>query len=116
MPPRRTPLVAALILAAAGAPAAGLGQVAPSPHPATLPAIAPVEGPLAITVVYPPAGALVGARDSSFLFGATGSGSGRRQAKGKGGGENQDERGNHVFHGILHWLGVAGQRGEPLSS
>jgi N-acetylmuramoyl-L-alanine amidase len=63
-----------LILAAAGAPTPGLGQVVPTPHPAPLPAIEPVDGPLTITVVYPPADALVGARDSSFLFGSTGGG------------------------------------------
>jgi N-acetylmuramoyl-L-alanine amidase len=66
----------ALVLAAV-VPAAGLGQLVPTPHPAPLPAIQPVDGPLAITVVYPPAGALVGARDSSFVFGATGSGEAR---------------------------------------
>jgi len=67
----------AVILAGAGCPVALHGQVAPSDHPAPLPAIPPVDGPLAITVVYPPADALVTARDSEFLFGATGNGQAR---------------------------------------
>jgi len=77
MPPRRSSLLAALVLVVAGVPTAGLGQLAPTPRPAPLPAIQPVDGPLALTVVYPLADALVGARDSSFLFGATGSGGAR---------------------------------------
>ena len=77
MPLRRSPLVLALVLAGAGCPGTGLGQLVPSPHPAPLPAIPPVDGPLAITVVYPPADALVAARDSEFVFGATGSGRAR---------------------------------------
>ncbi|MEK6768446.1 MAG: N-acetylmuramoyl-L-alanine amidase [Gemmatimonadota bacterium] len=56
----------------------GLGdleaQLRPSRRTATLPAIPPVDGPLALRVVYPPAGARVTARDSTFLFGSTGSG------------------------------------------
>ena len=77
MRPRPSPLLAALVCAAVGVPTAGLGQLAPAAHPQPLPAIQPVDGPLAITVVYPPADAVVGARDSSFLFGATGSGAAR---------------------------------------
>ncbi len=77
MPPRRSSLLAALVLAAAAAPAAALAQLAPSPAPPSLPAIEAVDGPLAITVVYPPADALVDAHDTTFLFGATGSGQSR---------------------------------------
>jgi N-acetylmuramoyl-L-alanine amidase len=33
-----------------------------------------VDGPLAVRVVYPPAGALIQARDSNFIFGTVGSG------------------------------------------
>jgi len=66
-----------MVFAAVGVPAAGLGQLVPAPHPLPLPAIQSVDGPLVLTVVYPPAGAVVGARDSCFLFGATGSGAAR---------------------------------------
>jgi len=40
----------------------------------TLPPVPLVDGPLAIRVVYPPAGATVQARDSNFIFGTVGSG------------------------------------------
>jgi N-acetylmuramoyl-L-alanine amidase len=53
---------------AARAPAESL---APSPE---LPAVAPVRGPLALRVVYPPPDAMLQVRDSSFLFGTAGSG------------------------------------------
>ena len=53
---------------AARAPAESL---APSP---ALPAVAPVRGPLALRVVYPPPDAVLQGRDSSFLFGTAGSG------------------------------------------
>jgi N-acetylmuramoyl-L-alanine amidase len=43
----------------------------PSPE---LPAVAPVRGPLALRVVYPPPDAVLQVRDSSFLFGTAGSG------------------------------------------
>ena len=69
---RRSPLLLACLLAATGT-AAG-AQLVPALRPPALPPIEPVDGPLALTVVYPLADALVGARDSSFLFGATGSG------------------------------------------
>jgi len=39
-----------------------------------LPPVPSVDGPLALRVVYPPAGSLVTAVDSSFLFGSLGSG------------------------------------------
>ena len=82
MRPRRFPLLAALVCATAAAPTAGLGQLAPTPHALPLPAIQPVDGPLAISVVYPLAGATVAARDSTFLFGATGSGAARLTVNG----------------------------------
>src|SRR5580765_279354 len=56
---------------------------APAPKPATapgtsaapaLPPIPLVDGPLAIRVVYPPAGATIQTRDSNFIFGTVGSG------------------------------------------
>jgi N-acetylmuramoyl-L-alanine amidase len=53
---------------AARAPAESL---APSP---ALPPVAPVRGPLALRVVYPPPNAVLQVRDSSFLFGTAGSG------------------------------------------
>src|SRR5687767_11447785 len=43
----------------------------------SLPAVAPVRGPLALNVIYPPADALVQAADSSFIFGSAGSGDAR---------------------------------------
>ena len=46
-------------------------SLAPSPE---LPAVAPVRGPLALKVVYPPPDAVLQVRDSSFLFGTAGSG------------------------------------------
>jgi len=39
-----------------------------------LPPIPAVRGPLAVTVVYPKAGATIAVRDSTFIFGAVGSG------------------------------------------
>ena len=63
--------------------AAGLLSLACARPPSTtpvpaaasrLPPVPAVRGPLALTVVYPPADAVVDARDSSFLFGSTGAG------------------------------------------
>lgn len=42
--------------------------------PGGLPGVPLREGPLALTVVYPPEGTAVSAADSSFLFGSTGNG------------------------------------------
>jgi len=72
---RRARLAAAgiLCLAACARPS----STAPAPAPAAashLPPVPVVRGPLALTVVYPPADAVVDARDSSFLFGSTGAG------------------------------------------
>jgi N-acetylmuramoyl-L-alanine amidase len=56
---------------------AGAAGPTPAPGAATapaLPAVPLVDGPLAVRVVYPPAGALVQARDSNFIFGTIGSG------------------------------------------
>jgi N-acetylmuramoyl-L-alanine amidase len=39
-----------------------------------LPPIPPADGPLRLDVVYPPEGGVVAARDSTFVFGSTGSG------------------------------------------
>lgn len=54
------------------------GAPAPTPHPVfareALPAIAAVDGPLRIDVVYPPDSAAVTARDSTFIFGSAGAG------------------------------------------
>ena len=63
-----------------GAPATPppAGTTAPTPPliPVTvgLPPIPNVVGPIALRVVYPPAGSLVGTRDSNFVFGSVGSG------------------------------------------
>jgi len=55
-----------------GPPGAG-----PAPSTAATPALPPVprvDGPVAIRVVYPSAGALIQSRDSNFIFGTVGSG------------------------------------------
>lgn len=79
----RTALPGARLLAAGAIALAGCtGTGAPrapavSPAPAAPPALPPiprVDGPLAVRVVYPSAGALVQARDSNFIFGTVGSG------------------------------------------
>ncbi|MBA3497307.1 MAG: N-acetylmuramoyl-L-alanine amidase [Gemmatimonadales bacterium] len=57
--------------AAARAPAESL------PSSPELPTIKAVRAPLALNVVYPPAGAVLQVRDSSFLFGSVGSGDAR---------------------------------------
>jgi N-acetylmuramoyl-L-alanine amidase len=67
-------LAAALGVAVFAIPATGLAQLRPSARPARLPAIPAVRGTLAITVVHPPADALVAARDSTFVFGWVGTG------------------------------------------
>jgi N-acetylmuramoyl-L-alanine amidase len=75
MPPSRPRLLAATCVALLGTPVLAAGQLAPSAQPQPLPPIRPVDGPLSLTVVYPPAdGPPLGARDSTFLFGSTGSG------------------------------------------
>jgi N-acetylmuramoyl-L-alanine amidase len=74
-PIARRPSGVALLVslgACASAPAS-----APVPEPtraSTLPPVPLVEGPLRIHVQYPPANALVDARDSSFIFGHVGNG------------------------------------------
>ncbi|MBI4545934.1 MAG: hypothetical protein HY703_12110, partial [Gemmatimonadetes bacterium] len=47
-----------------------------APAPA-LPPIPPAAGPLRLDLVYPPEGAAVTARDSTFVFGSTGTGEAR---------------------------------------
>src|SRR5690606_8104516 len=56
------------------------GRDAPGDRPVEadaepLPPVPAVTGPLAIRVVYPPAGGVVNAGDSSFVFGSVGDGS-----------------------------------------
>jgi N-acetylmuramoyl-L-alanine amidase len=72
----RAPFLAAALLAAVSFVSACRARPAPSaptPTPA-LPPIPRVTGPLDVRVVYPPAGALVGTRDSNFIFGSVGNG------------------------------------------
>ena len=77
----RAPLVAARWVLFCGV-LAGAACAPPSRPAATpaavaapaLPAVPLVDGPLAVRVVYPPAGALVQARDSNFIFGSIGTG------------------------------------------
>jgi N-acetylmuramoyl-L-alanine amidase len=66
------PLAGALVLAACGAGATP-PRTTPAPAP-TLPPIPLIEGTLAPRVQYPGAGALVTARDSTFIFGSLGTG------------------------------------------
>ena len=69
----RVAFVALVALACAGPPRLAPSPSAGSPAPA-LPPVPLVDGPLAVRIVYPPAGALVQARDSNFIFGTIGSG------------------------------------------
>ncbi|MBI4408541.1 MAG: N-acetylmuramoyl-L-alanine amidase [Gemmatimonadetes bacterium] len=74
----RTRPLALLCLAALAACARTPAPVRPAPAGAerepALPPIPSRDGPLALDVVYPPEGARVTARDSTFIFGSTGSG------------------------------------------
>ena len=63
-PPERHAAPAALTIARAPLPA-------PNPK---LPPVPDVDGPLAIKVVYPPRNAVIGSRDSNFVFGSVGNG------------------------------------------
>src|SRR5690606_14312214 len=90
-PPGRGPARAArasgaiLVLLAAGACAgpAPPPPPAPAPTPAapgvepSLPPIPPRDGPLSLSVVYPPEGAPIAVRDSNFIFGSTNTGRAR---------------------------------------
>jgi N-acetylmuramoyl-L-alanine amidase len=62
------------LAAAAGVVTPGFPQPRPSRRPTPLPPIPAVAGPLAVRVVHPAAGALVTARDSTFIFGTVGDG------------------------------------------
>ena len=73
------PLAAAI--ACAGATAPNIPGTAPAPAPEVrrssappLPAVPMVDGPLAITVVYPRPEQVLTSRDSNFIFGSIGSG------------------------------------------
>ncbi len=73
---RALALLGSLILAPACAPRTPPGGALPAADggPPALPPVPSVTGPLSISVVYPAAGEVVDARDSTFLFGATGTG------------------------------------------
>jgi len=75
MPASRPRFLATAFLLLVGTPVVSRGQLVPSAQPRSLPPIPAVDGPLALSVVYPPPdGPPLGARDSTFLFGSTGSG------------------------------------------
>jgi N-acetylmuramoyl-L-alanine amidase len=83
MPPRRFAFAALWAAACSSAPPPATAPIptqpgaAPAPPPAYAPPPIPVpklEGETRLRVVYPPAGAAIDARDSSFLFGSTGTG------------------------------------------
>lgn len=67
-------LLFALLLGLGFGPQVALAQLRASRRPRPLPPIPAADGPLVLRVVYPPLGAQVTARDSTFLFGSTGSG------------------------------------------
>jgi N-acetylmuramoyl-L-alanine amidase len=82
-----------LVLAAgAAAAASGCGGSGPSIEPPAptpveagpaLPAIEPADGPLRLTVIYPPDSLSITAADSNFIFGATGTGRARLRVNGR---------------------------------
>ena len=77
---RRRACLALIVLAiAACAPLEARRQVPPpwEPRAAALPPVPFRDGPLALTLVYPPEGAQVTVRDRTFVFGATGTGQAR---------------------------------------
>ncbi len=87
MPRAVSPFISTLLLALCAArrlpaqgpaapPAARTARAAArrTPPPPPLPPIPLVEGPLGLTVAYPPANAQVGSLDSNFIFGQTGNG------------------------------------------
>jgi len=65
--------IAVLATVACARPRTG-PEAVPAPAAPALPPVPLVDGPLAIRVVYPPAGAVVQSRDSNFIFGTVGSG------------------------------------------
>ena len=69
-------LVLGLGIGASACASAGGRETTPTEPggPAPIPAIPAVDGPLAITVMYPPENGQLAVRDSTFTFGATGSG------------------------------------------
>jgi len=75
-----TRLLVALLLAASACARTPAPVTAPGTESRTgtsaapLPAIPPVDGPLAVRVVYPVANQVVTSRDSNFIFGSVGSG------------------------------------------
>lgn len=66
----------ALALAACGGTTRDVPRAPATPEPvrADLPPVPSVEGPLSLDLVYPPEGASVAVRDSTFVFGSTGTG------------------------------------------
>ena len=69
------PLVAVLFAGCASAPSTTTSPTPGEAHKAApIPSIAPVDGPLQLSVAYPPENTQIAVRDSNFIFGATGSG------------------------------------------
>lgn len=79
---RRALLATSLLLTACGgapepeqpAPQPADPGASPDARAPALPPVPYVDGPLDIRVVYPPAGARISVRDSTFIFGSTGTG------------------------------------------
>jgi N-acetylmuramoyl-L-alanine amidase len=66
--------LALAVAACARVPISAPPAPAPAPVAAPLPPVPPVDGPLAIRVVYPTANQIITSRDSNFIFGSLGSG------------------------------------------
>src|SRR5687768_14998237 len=77
---RHALLITTIVLAACGGRAdptepSPAGRAEPTEaRAADLPPVPYVDGPLDVRVVYPPAGARISVRDSTFIFGSTGTG------------------------------------------
>ena len=67
----------------AAQPTAEPPPVTSNPSPVGLPAIPNAVGPIALRVVYPPAGSQIAARDSNFIFGSVGSGNATLRINGR---------------------------------
>ena len=89
---RACAIVAVLALVAGGACGRPTPPPAPTPVPAvpavpgvepSLPPVPPRDEPLSLSVVYPPAGARIAARDSNFIFGSTNTGRARLSINGQ---------------------------------
>ncbi len=96
------PLALGLLACRSTAPATAPAAIRTTDAPAALPPIPEVRGPVAIRVIYPSPGALIAARDSTFLLGTVGTGDAALTINGA----RVDVRANGAF---LAWLPVPRQ-------